>query len=209
MAAPIERFWDRLAEKYARQPIADQPSYQRKLAATRALLRPETEMLEFGCGTGATAIAHAPHVRQITAIDISEGMLAIAQRQAAAAKVTNIRFERAAIGDYAAAEASFDMVLGMSVLHLVADRDTVIRKVHRLLRPGGHFISSTACLGDSMGFFRPIAPLGRALGLLPLLRVFTRQELLASITGAGFEILEEWQPGRGKAVFVVARKPAF
>src|SRR5690606_32222897 len=135
--------------------------YQRKLAATRALLRPETEMLEFGCGTGATAIAHAPHVRQITAIDISEGMLAIARRQAAAAKVTNIRFERAAIGDCAAAEASFDMVLGMSVLHLVADRDTVIRKVHRLLRPGGHFISSTACLGDSMGFFRPIAPLGR------------------------------------------------
>jgi 2-polyprenyl-3-methyl-5-hydroxy-6-metoxy-1,4-benzoquinol methylase len=98
------------------------------------------------------------------------------------------------------------MKLGMSILHLVADREAVIRKVHRMLKPGGYFLSSTACLADGMGFFRYIAPVGKALGLLPLLRVFTRKELVASIAAAGFEIIEDWQPGKNKGVFVVARK---
>lgn len=200
------KFWDKTADKYARMPITDEAAYQHKLAATRALLRPEMEVLEFGCGTGSTAILHAPHVQQITAIDLSERMLEIAQGKAAAAGVDNIRFQRATIDDYEAAERSFDMVLGLSILHLVADRDAVIKKVHRLLKPGGHFISSTACLGDTMGFFKYIGPIGKALGFLPLLRVFTRKELVASVAGAGFEIVEDWQPGKGAAVFMVAKK---
>lgn len=200
------RFWDKLADKYSKQPIADEAAYQHKLEATRALLRPEMELLEFGCGTGSTAILHAPHVQQITAIDISERMLEIARGKAAAAGAGNIRFERATIDDYEAADGSFDMVLGMSILHLVADREAVLRKVHRMLKPGGYFLSSTACLGDTMGIFKYIGPVGKALGLLPLLRVFTRKELVASVQGAGFEIVEDWQPGKGKAVFVVAKK---
>jgi ubiquinone/menaquinone biosynthesis C-methylase UbiE len=200
------RFWDKLADRYSKQPIADEAAYQHKLQVTRALLRPEMEVLEFGCGTGSTAIKHAPHVKQITAIDISEKMLEIARGKAAAAGAGNIRFERAKIDDYTAADGSFDVVLGMSILHLVADREAVLRKVHRMLKPGGHFLSSTACLADGMGFFRYIAPVGKALGLLPLLRVFTRKELVASIAAAGFEIVEDWQPGKNKGVFVVAKK---
>lgn len=200
------RFWDKLAARYSKQPIADEAAYQHKLAATRALLRPEMELLEFGCGTGSTAILHAPHVQQITAIDISERMLEIARGKAAAAGADNIRFERATIDDYEAAAGSFDLVLGMSILHLVADRNAVIRKVHRLLKPGGHFVSSTACLGDTMAFFKYIGPVGKALGFLPLLRVFTRTELVTSLQAAGFEIVEDWQPGKNKGVFVVAKK---
>ncbi|HEV7277326.1 MAG TPA: class I SAM-dependent methyltransferase [Devosiaceae bacterium] len=206
--ADASRFWDKTADKYARMPITDEASYQHKLQATRALLRPEMEVLEFGCGTGSTAILHAPHVQKITAIDLSERMLEIARDKAAAAGVDNIRFERATIDDYEAAEGSFDMVLGLSILHLVADRDAVIRKVHRLLKPGGHFVSSTACLGDTMAFFKVIGPIGKALGFFPLLRVFKRAELAESIRAAGFEIVEDWQPGKGKAVFVVAKKAA-
>src|SRR5690606_31161297 len=100
------RFWDKLAEKYAKQPIADEAAYQHKLQVTRDLLRPDMEVPEFGCGTGSTAIAHAPHVRHITAIDISEGMLEIARAKAAAAGAGNIDFERSAIADYAVADSS-------------------------------------------------------------------------------------------------------
>lgn len=200
------KFWDKTADKYARMPIADEAAYQHKLQATRALMRPEMEVLEFGCGTGSTAILHAPHVKEITAIDLSERMLEIARGKATAAGVDNIRFERATIDDYEAADGSFDLVLGMSIMHLVADRDAVIRKVHRLLKPGGHFVSSTACLGDTMAFFKVIGPIGKALGFFPLLRVFKRAELVESIRAAGFEIFEDWQPGKNKGVFVVAKK---
>lgn len=206
MADGVAGFWDRMAEKYARQPVADEASYTKKLEITRGYLRPDMEVLEFGCGTGTTAIVHAPHVRRIRAVDVSEKMLGIARGKAAADGVSNIDFEQGTIEALEAPEASFDVVLGLSILHLVDDREAVIAKVRRLLKPGGLFISSTACIGDTLPAIRLIAPLGRALGLLPLLRVFTREELRRSIEQAGFSIEHDWLPGKGKAVFMVARK---
>lgn len=200
-----DRFWDKLAERYASQPIADEAAYQRKLQITRDYLRPDMDVLEFGCGTGGTAILHAPHVRHITAIDFSASMLAIARRKAAETGVGNLSFEQADITSFAAPQGSFDVILGLSILHLLADKDAVIAKVFRLLKPGGVFISSTTCVGDTMGLFKLIAPLGKAVGLLPQLDVMTTAELVASLTGAGFAIEQQWQPGKGKAVFIVAR----
>ncbi|WP_316358558.1 class I SAM-dependent methyltransferase [Devosia sp.] len=200
-----DRFWDRLAERYARQPIADEAAYQRKLQITRDYLRPDMDVLEFGCGTGGTAILQAPYVRHITAIDFSQAMLDIACAKAAAAGTGNVTFERADITRFAPPAGSFDVILGLSILHLLADKDAVIARVFRLLKPGGVFISSTTCVGDTMGAFKLIAPLGKALGLLPQLDVMTSAELVASLTGAGFAIEQQWQPGRGKAVFIVAR----
>ena len=98
-------------------------------------------------------------------------------------------------------------MLGLSILHLLADRDAAIAKVHRLLKPGGFFVTSTTCLGDSMRWMKALAPIGRAVGLMPLVKVFTAKQLEASLTGAGFAIEQNWQPGKGKAVFIVARKP--
>ncbi len=46
------RFWDRIAKRYARTPVADEAAYQRKLKITRGYLRPDMEVMEFGCGTG-------------------------------------------------------------------------------------------------------------------------------------------------------------
>lgn len=200
------KFWDRMAERYAKTPIADEAAYQNKLAVTQRYLRPDMEVLEIGCGTGSTALVHAPLVRHIQAIDISANMIAIARDKAEAGGVANVDFEQCAIDDFAAPAASFDAVLGLSILHLVADRDAVIGKLHGLLKPGGVLVTSTACLGDTMAYFRLIAPVGRWLGLLPLVKVFKKAELLDSLSAGGFTIDHEWQPGRGKSVFVVARK---
>jgi hypothetical protein len=104
-------------------------------------------------------------------------------------------------------DESVGAVLGLNILHLVEDRDAVIARVHRMLEPGGVFISSTACLGDTMKLLALVAPIGRLLGFMPMLAVFTSRELETSLTEAGFSIEHRWQPGRGKAVFLVARKP--
>ena len=69
------KFWDKIAEKYAKQPIADEASYQKKLQVTQGYFKPEMKVLEFGCGTGSTAIIHAPYVKHIRGIDISENMI--------------------------------------------------------------------------------------------------------------------------------------
>ena len=200
------KFWDKIAEKYSRRPIADEASYRKKLATTREYFEPGMRVLEFGCGTGSTAIAHAPHVAHIHAIDVSSKMLEIARGKAQAANVGNLTFEQATIEEYQAVEP-FDVVLGLSILHLVEDKDAVISKVYGLLEPGGVFVSSTACIGDSLRFLKVVFPVARFLGLIPFVDVFTTAELVASLEAAGFSIDRQWQPGKNKAVFIVAKKP--
>lgn len=91
---PSSRFWDRIAERYSKRPVADEASYQKKLAVTRTYLRPEMKVLEFGCGTGSTAITHSPFVKHIRAIDISSKMLEIARGKATRGGVGNVTFEQ-------------------------------------------------------------------------------------------------------------------
>ena len=201
------KFWDKIAEKYSKQPVADEASYEKKLEVTRSYFTPETQVMEFGCGTGSTAIAHAPHVKHVLATDISQNMIDIGRRKAAAANVENISFERATLDELDLPDESLDVVLGMSILHLLEDKEAAIADVQRMLKPGGLFVSSTVCLGDNMKWFRWVGPIGRFLGLMPLVRVFSTDELVASLEDGGFEIEYQWRQDQGRAMFIIARKP--
>lgn len=200
------RFWDRIAERYSKHPVADEPAYQKKLLVTREYLRPDMDVLEFGCGTGSTAIAHAPYVKHIHAIDISSNMIEIARRKAAANHVNNVTFECSALNELNLGDQTLDVVLGLSILHLLDNKEEAIAKVYRMLKPGGVFVTSTICLEGAMRLFKVIIPIGKALGLMPLVKVFKTKELLSSLIDAGFEIDYQWQPGKRKAMFVVATK---
>ena len=200
------KFWDRVAQRYSKRPVADEAAYQKKLQVTRDYLRPGMEVLELGCGTGSTAILHAPCVKHILATDISSNMIEIARGKAGAEEIENITFERSAIEELDVPDRSLDAVLALSVLHLLSDWKAVISRVHNMLKRGGIFVTSTACIGDSMKFFKIVAPIGKFFGLMPLVMVFTTKELEESISDAGFKIDCQWQPGKNKAVFIVARK---
>lgn len=206
-SVPGRRFWDWIAPRYARTAVADEAAYQRKLAVTREHLGPRAEVLELGCGTGSTAIAHAPFVGHVLATDLSERMIEIARGKAQAAGARNVSFRRTSLEAFEAADGAFDAVMCHSLLHLIADRGAAMAKVARLLTPGGAFVSSTACLGDHMAWFRHVGPIGAALGVLPPVRVFTADALVAEIEGAGFEVVHRWRPGPKAALFVVARRP--
>ncbi|MDH3645944.1 MAG: class I SAM-dependent methyltransferase [Gammaproteobacteria bacterium] len=201
------KFWDRIAQRYSEKPIADEDSYQKKLQVTREYFRPDMKVLEFGCGTGSTAIAHAPYVGHIRATDISSKMIEIAQAKADAKNIDNVTFEKATLQEVDAADQSLDAVLGLSILHLLEDREAAIARVFRILKPGGIFVTSTPCLGDTMKFFKYVGPIGTFLGLIPMVKVFTVADLVSSLGAAGFEIEHQWQPGKGQAVFIVAKKP--
>jgi ubiquinone/menaquinone biosynthesis C-methylase UbiE len=204
--SPSSEFWDKIALKYSRKPVPDESVYQQKLEVTQSYFRPEMEVLEIGCGTGSTAIVHAPHVRHIRAVDISPKMIEIAREKAAAAAIENVDFEVGTVENLSPPDQSLDAVLGLSILHLLEDREGAIAEVHRMLVPGGVFVSSTACLGDMNPLIRLVVPVARMVGLAPMVAVFTSDELVTSLENAGFKIDHQWQPGKGKAVFIVAKK---
>jgi ubiquinone/menaquinone biosynthesis C-methylase UbiE len=203
--AGSKKFWDRVAKRYAKKPLGNEAAYRRKLAKTREYLSPDMEVLEIGCGTGLTAVAHAPHVKHIRATDISEKMIEIAKDRAAAANVENLTFEALAVEDLDVADESVDAVLALSLLHLLEDRQAVVARIHDMLRPGGIFVSNTVCLGDNTRWFRFIGPFLHWLGVFPLVRIVTRNELEEGFTAAGFEIEHAWQPDK-RVVFIIARK---
>jgi ubiquinone/menaquinone biosynthesis C-methylase UbiE len=202
------RYWDRIAQKYFNSPIEDEAAYQFKLAKTREYLTPESRVIEFGCGTGMTALSHAPFAGEILATDISEPMLELARQRVrdAGYDAGNLRFELADIDTYEGEEESFDVVLCLSLLHLVADRAHALANVRRLLKPGGYLISSTACLGDRMAWFALVSAPGRWLGLLPMVRVFREKRYLKELVQAGFRNIFRWCAARAHAVFVISRK---
>ena len=199
------RFWDRMAARYAKSPILDEAAYQHKLELSRSYFHRDMEVLEFGCGTGGTAVLHAPFVSNIRAIDVSPRMIEIAKGKRLEAKADNLSFVVGSIENISIPDGSFDAILGLSILHLLNDKEGVIDKVQRLLKPGGVFISSTACLGDGLNFLKYILALGHKVGLIPVVKVFTAKQLIETLETAGFQIEHQWQPGKGKAVFIVAR----
>ena len=202
------KFWDRKAEGYAKSPVANEDAYQQKLKATQQYLQPAMNVLEFGCGTGSTALVHAPFVAQYHAIDVSPNMIAIAKGKLAQTSIENLQFSTAALEDYPVDDESLDAVLGLSILHLMNDWQAIIQRVYNMLKPGGFFISNTACLGDQMRYTRFIVPIGRSIGLMPDVKIFTRQELEDYIERAGFRIDYKFIPENDKITdFLIAQKP--
>ena len=200
------RFWDKRAEKYSQRPVGDQDTYEKKLEITRSYFRPDSEVLEMGCGTGSTALAHAPYVKHILATDISPGMINIAKGKADAGQVENITFETRAVDDHEIAASRYDVILALNLLHLLEDPQAAIVAAYRSLKPGGVFVTSTACIGDMSWYFRLLAPVGHFLRLFPLIKVFTQSQLKHNLIEAGFEIDHEWLPKKNAAVFIVAMK---
>ena len=200
-------FWDKLAHRYAKGAIRDPESYEVKLVKTREYFTAESEVVEIACGTGTTAISHAPFVRHIYATDISSKMIEICREKADAAGVSNITFEGKGIDELTIADNSVDMVMLHSILHLVPDVAGLVEKARAMLKPGGVLVSSTACLAEAPWFWKVIIPPMKLAGLAPYVNFFSQAELEADMTRTGFEIEHVWRPSRNKAAFIIARKP--
>ncbi|NVK21992.1 MAG: class I SAM-dependent methyltransferase [Kangiellaceae bacterium] len=200
-----KQFWDKRAEKYVKSPIKDKTTYQQKLTITREYLNVENQLLEFGCGSGGTAILHAPFVQSIYATDISDKMIEIAKQKAIEAGVENINFQQGTLDSLNARNESFDVVLGLNVLHLLKDVDGAINKVHQFLKSGGFFVSSTSLIGEVNIVFRWLISAMQYLHLAPHVTNFTEEQLIHKLVKAGFSIERKLRTS-SESVFIVAKK---
>jgi len=211
--APLRdvQFWDRIARKYAQDPVADPEGYARSVRRCQELLGPTARVLELGCGTGTTALQLAPQVAEYTGTDLSPEMITIAEEKRAAAGVSALRFVVGAATDPQAEDGRYDAVLAMNLLHLVPDLGATLAQVYARLAPGGLFISKTACLSDMNPLIRLVLPLMRWVGKAPAtVRCFTGGELEVIVRAAGFEVVaveRHASKGRDARPFIVARKP--
>jgi arsenite methyltransferase len=181
------RFWNEMAEAYSRKPVENPEAFERKIALTIAQMTPRDVVLDIGSGTGSLALRLAPHAGHVHGLDVSNEMVRIARAKAGAQQVTNVTFHVGAFEDCSAfEEGSLDGLCAYSLLHLLEDRDAMLARIHRLLKPGGFFISSTVCLGDSWIPYRPLLRIMRLLGKAPPVWMVRRSTLEHEVRRAGF-----------------------
>ncbi len=96
-------------------------------------------VLDVGCGDGALVCAAASRGADATGLDPDPAMLAAARMRARGAHVqaafVDGRIEQIPFGD-----ASFDIVVAVTVLCFLADASGAVREMARVLRPGGRLV---------------------------------------------------------------------
>jgi len=206
---PNSAFWDKIAEKYAAQPISDTESYEQTLERVTSHLSPGARVLELGCGTGSTALRLGPHAASILATDFSAGMITQAMAREGA---DNVQFLQADAFDGVLDEGGFDVVMGFNLLHLVDDVPATVARVHSLLAPGGIFISKTPCLAErslgwKYGLLKHLIPVMQWIGKAPYVKFESIEGIDRQIEMAGFGIIETGNyPVRPPNHFVVAKR---
>lgn len=198
-------FWNLLAKNYSRQKISNPEAYAEKLKRTQALFSPDARVFEFGCGTGGTARIHAAHVVHVHAVDFSHRMIAIARQRQADEGVENVTFEVAGIDDVGT-DTRYDVVMAMSVLHLLPNWRDVIAKAYALSEPGGYFVTSTVAMEKGPWYLHAALAVLRPVGLLPPMQFIGQDALRAELERAGFDVTDEWRPDGADSVFMVGKR---
>jgi len=94
--------------------------------------------LEFGAGTGLLSFMLKDHLGEITLIDTSPGMVKVLNEKLATTKTDNLKVVQADLEHDDYGEGRFDLIYTLMVLHHVGDVETIIKKFHGLLNPGGY-----------------------------------------------------------------------
>lgn len=154
----------------------------------RGIVRPCTA-IDFGCGTGNYALYLASRGFDVTGIDKSPAAIRMAEEKARKQGIACSFLVADILGDLQGRVGPCDFAYDWEVLHHIfpEEREQYVANVHRLLNPGGHYLS--VCFSESdpqfggSGKYRT-TPIGTVL-------YFSSETELSHLFSPYFEILDK------------------
>ena len=183
-----QAFHDALAEKQGLAPRREPDVFERA-ATSGAMPIAGTRVLELGCGDGELTMQLVElGAAEVTAVDLSPGMVELARRRMDAFQPgASVTFQAAPAEETGLPAESFDLVVGKFVLHHL-DWPQAADEIDRVLAPGGRavFVETSA--------FNPLLRVARRrlAGRLGVQRVGTPDE--HPLTSADIDVLRDRFP---------------
>ncbi len=143
-------FWDHVAGVYdIFVNVINRKTHKALRRIIAELVEPDDRVLECACGTGLLSEVIAGRCSRLTATDLSETMLAKAERKCA--KYHNVNFRFADISSLGYPDGCFDKVAAGNVIHLLDDPLKALNEMNRVCRPGGMLIIPTYMNSNKKG----------------------------------------------------------
>ena len=134
--------WDERVEAWEEVAATDSFLAIRDRVVELAQPRIDDYAVDLGAGTGLLALAIAPRVRELVAVDISEQMLARLDDAAAADGVHNVEPVIADLRRLPLEDESATLVVSNYAFHHLDDpgKELALAEARRILRPGGRLV---------------------------------------------------------------------
>ena len=145
MPLDVRRIWDACGRAFDRfnstsdsfSEIIERPAVERLVGNVAG-----ARVLDLGCGAGPYSRWFAERGSQVSGLDLSETMLALATEKATERGV-QIDFRIADIRDpLPFTDSEFDLVFSATALHYVEDLAGLFREIARVTKRTGHFVAS-------------------------------------------------------------------
>jgi ubiquinone/menaquinone biosynthesis C-methylase UbiE len=155
-----------------------------------AELKAGETVLDLGSGGGIDVLLSAKRVGPtgfVYGLDMTDEMLALAERNKAEAGVENVEFLKGQIEAIPLPDNTVDVVISNCVINLAADKGQVLREAFRVLKPGGRFaVSDVVSQGELPADLR--ADMEAWVGCIA--GALEEQAYRRLLTDAGFEDVE-------------------
>jgi ubiquinone/menaquinone biosynthesis C-methylase UbiE len=124
------------AERFSNWSITKNTEYMKRYFDFLELTAGD-HLLDVACGSGEFSIFCAQRIHSVQGIDISDNMIALAEKQAGQLGINNVRFMCHPVEKMPFNDRSFSAVICKSAFHHLENCPKVFREMFRCLKPGG------------------------------------------------------------------------